>query len=553
MMLFVFWSDMVNRFSVILGSCFMVATFVRCETQAGQRPLNRKTFDLPLVNDTGRVWAASLSHDGKLFAAGWTEGGVSGTNQGALFKGRFGFHVWDLREEKELYRTQLKERIPRSAAFSPDGKLIAWVCDESLQVVELETKRELLRAELPRGEKLFFVGFFSDGQHLLTQSQPMTFDRRMRCGPGDGPAWLFGCTIRVWDFASGKLGRTLYSGKDSSHRSCALSPDGRIAAFAVSPGDPIRVVDLSTCQQIYQLYGKAGGPKGPVFSRDGALLASNYNDSLIAVWDLRNGQKSRDLAAPALEPTFFFSPSGDLLAATKDTAQKWYVTNLDTRNHVSWRADDTCNRAAVSGNGAKLLQFDIRDSKLVWEEFGVQELDLGVSKTRPGKDLQPVELAALWNQLADSNPRLALNATWALADGGDKVSRFLGGRLQAIRVRPERTAKLINDLDDEEFSIREAAHQELKRYNKAVEAPLRSAANKPKSLEVRRRLERLLASIDEAVVSSKETLQVLRAIAVLEYIGTVEAKAVLQRLAAGAPLARQTLEARTALARLGSK
>jgi hypothetical protein len=113
--------------------------------------------------------------------------------------------------------------------------------------------------------------------------------------------------------------------------------------------------------------------------------------------------------------------------------------------------------------------------------------------------------------------------------------------------------KLIDELDDEKFVVREAAFKELEGYNKAVESAIREAVKKPKSAEARRRLEQLLASIEDPAVSCKETLQVLRAIAVLEYIGTAEAKAILKRMAEGAPLARQTQEAKMALARLGSR
>jgi hypothetical protein len=515
--------------------------------EPGPPHLNRKSFDLPCKEITSRSWAASLSQDGRFFAAGWTEseGPEIATNHGYSFSGTAGFHVWNLVEGKELYRIQKRDCIPRAAAFSADGKLVAWVSDEWLQIVELETKRELLKAELT-AEELFFVGFSCDGQRLVTESQPMKKNGGWRSTELRG-------TVRIWEIANRKTRRTLYSCRDGWISTCALSPDGRLLAIGVSPNCSIRVIDLNTCQEVFQLAGKAGG--NLVFSQDGSKLAStHYYAAEIAVWDLRTGQKIRDLSASTSDyPTFFFSASGEVIVATKDRDQKWHMTNLNTGKEVSWMPDNRARWAAVSGNGAKLIQYGIRGSKLDWEVFDLEVLGLGTSKATAPKDLQPQELETLWNQLGDSNPRRALAATWTLADGGEKTRRFLAARVHPICVSPERTAKLIEDLDDNQFAVREAAFKELERYNTAVEGPIRDGIKKRKSAEVGRRLERLLSSIEEPAASCKDTLQAVRGIAALEFIGTAESKAILRRVAEGAPLARQTQEAKTALARMGNR
>jgi hypothetical protein len=67
------------------------------------------------------------------------------------------------------------------------------------------------------------------------------------------------------------------------------------------------------------------------------------------------------------------------------------------------------------------------------------------------------------------------------------------------------------------------------------------------SAEVRSRINQLLKAIDEWVVADPDALRSLRAIWVLERIGTPEARAVLEDLAKGAPEARQTQEAQAAL------
>jgi hypothetical protein len=84
----------------------------------------------------------------------------------------------------------------------------------------------------------------------------------------------------------------------------------------------------------------------------------------------------------------------------------------------------------------------------------------------------------------------------------------------------------------------------------ALEPLLRQAlAGKPK-LEVRRRLERLLASLEEL---SPHRLRLLRAVEALEYAGGSEARRLLEELAGGAPDAWLTREAKASLERLKSR
>ncbi|MFO0842599.1 MAG: hypothetical protein U0797_09420 [Gemmataceae bacterium] len=65
------------------------------------------------------------------------------------------------------------------------------------------------------------------------------------------------------------------------------------------------------------------------------------------------------------------------------------------------------------------------------------------------------------------------------------------------------------------------------------------------SLEARKRLERLLAAVDADVhTPSPERIRALRAVELLERIGTPAARRALAELAGGAPGARLTREAK---------
>ena len=67
--------------------------------------------------------------------------------------------------------------------------------------------------------------------------------------------------------------------------------------------------------------------------------------------------------------------------------------------------------------------------------------------------------------------------------------------------------------------------------------------------EFRRRLDMLLAR-PSAIVHGSEVLRGYRAIQILEYAGTPEARQLLQTLSQGAPAARLTMEAKASLERL---
>ena len=86
------------------------------------------------------------------------------------------------------------------------------------------------------------------------------------------------------------------------------------------------------------------------------------------------------------------------------------------------------------------------------------------------------------------------------------------------------------------------------KLGQTVEPELRRAlARAGSSLEFRRRLEQIL---DKIQIPSGQRLQEIRAVEVLEWIGTPEAQEALTSLAKGAPETRLTQEAKASLGRL---
>ncbi len=116
---------------------------------------------------------------------------------------------------------------------------------------------------------------------------------------------------------------------------------------------------------------------------------------------------------------------------------------------------------------------------------------------------------------------------------------------------PKRIQQLIADLDSDNFADREAASGQLENIVGEAEPALKKALEGKPSAEVRRRIEVLLSA--PGIIKSPETLRNIRAIQVLEQIGSKEAKVALEALAKGAPLARETQDAKAALDRLGNR
>jgi hypothetical protein len=113
-------------------------------------------------------------------------------------------------------------------------------------------------------------------------------------------------------------------------------------------------------------------------------------------------------------------------------------------------------------------------------------------------------------------------------------------------------ARLVADLDREDFRARDKATAALERLGQSAAGALRKALDGQASVEGRRRLEHLLQKL-EAEKASPEYRRIPRAIEALEQAGTPEARQVLEVLARGAREAQRTQEAYAALKRFAGR
>jgi hypothetical protein len=108
---------------------------------------------------------------------------------------------------------------------------------------------------------------------------------------------------------------------------------------------------------------------------------------------------------------------------------------------------------------------------------------------------------------------------------------------------------LIRLLNGDRFAVREAARRSLEELGEQADGALHAALEGKPPLEVRRRVQALLQERRARPYPPGE-LQRLRAVQVLEWIGSAEARRLLERLAAGTAAVSHVREARAALRRL---
>jgi hypothetical protein len=118
-------------------------------------------------------------------------------------------------------------------------------------------------------------------------------------------------------------------------------------------------------------------------------------------------------------------------------------------------------------------------------------------------------------------------------------------------ISAEQLARLIADLDKDDFKTREKASKELSKLGRIAEGALRKALDENPSAEMKRRIQDLLKRL-EGKEDDPEKLRLLRVTEVLERLGTPEARRLLVRLDKEATHPDVVREAKASLERLKS-
>jgi hypothetical protein len=343
----------------------------------------------------------------------------------------------------------------------------------------------------------------------------------------------------------------------------AFAPDGRALA-ASGRAEPragkVRLWNVATGKELAAVgavinnsLGNLDGQPFPqsdimlpriVYSPDSRLLAMNSGLNYIPVWEAVTGRERCRLEGHD-GPTacVLFSPDSRTLASAgyDQTVRLWDVeTGKELRKLTGHRGK--VGSLAFTPDGKTLISSGDDTTILFWNVAGV------TSRQRPAVQLAPQEREKLWADLSGTDAAVAHQAMAKLT-ASPGTTAVLNERLHpAHKLDSNRLEQSLRDLDSEEFSVRENATREIEKLGEGAQPAIeRVLARREVSAETRRRLEGLQSQL---AVPTGESLRSLRSIEVLERIASPEARQLLQKLAEGAPEARQTREAKAALERL---
>lgn len=287
----------------------------------------------------------------------------------------------------------------------------------------------------------------------------------------------------------------------------------------------------------------------PVVSPNGRLVAGVVSDQ-VHLWETMTGRIRATWPCPkdAAAPAFAFSPEGRYLAAGGDR-QFWLRDLLTGKETGPWPGHRGAVRTfAFSADGRRLATGGADTTALVWDLAR-----LTPARPEPVTRADSKEVEGWWTDLIDGDGKKVQGAIAALVAAPGPALGLLKERLRPMNTdrSPERVRRLIDELDDAKFAVRERATQELENLGEDVAPQLRAALDKKPSLEVSRRLDDLLKRLKGEAPAPG--LRVQRALEALEHMNTPEAGQLLETLAKGSADAWLTRDAQATLRRMASR
>ena len=539
----------------------------------------------------GGVAQAALSHDGKLLAA-------AGPADDAI-------HIWDLEKSKELHAFSGHRSGPLSVVFSRDGKsafttnregvyaiLSRPAAEWSLREWDPATGKERRVIKQDLKGRVVYADFSHDGRLLSLVMQDGTLRLWDAAAGKELRRWTVPAAVAGFRTPDGRIesrseadirepqfspdGLVLFAGGGRSptiHRwdtttgqelSSLQTPDGAIAGIALpSPaGDNtvlvtelglgpchMTLMDATTGQVVRQLWEGKGLRYAWDMSPDGRTLAVSEGGApalVEAASGRGRGRLENDVGKTA---NLMFSPDGRLLAAVGENEVR--LLRVATGELVG-RLEGCGSQAdclAFSPDGKRLAVSEAYNTILIFD------VDALAATVPAPAALTEKELAGFWNDLSSADGARAFRALGRLSADPERVVAFARARWKpAPEMDARRIERLLGDLDDDDFAVREKATEELERHTPKTEEAMRRALLAGASAEAVHRIHQIMKDLQTPQTSPPSPeLANLRVVELLETCGTGGAQDLLRALSKGPAGDQLTHEAREALNRMAAR
>jgi RNA polymerase sigma factor (sigma-70 family) len=471
--------------------------------------------------------------------------------------------VWDAATGKEIRQVEL----PTGSwwpIISSHGRLLAHGFNDTIVIRDAVTQTELRHFNGPK-DGLNSLAFSPDGKTLAAHG---TADRTAGIwlyDPATGKELLrIAIDLPIPDQASGAFLVPAYplSG-------ILFTPDGKRVATRIGAHE-IGLWNVATGSEVIRIQAPDKKPiRGAVFTPDGHSLVLDLGNDVVSIHEVLTGRQRQSFAPrladskrdldgsnafraaddgplqfmTRLSPRLAISPKGRLIALGCSDGSVHVYDRVAAKEMACLQGHQGMVEAlAFYPDGSKLVSGSSDTTALIWDMTHHASLTVA-----PATDM-----ATAWDALKSDDAVHAFDAARALAVSEQTVPYFKQRLHPMPGVDAARTAKLIVDLENSKFAVRQQAGEALESLGDAAIPHLEAALKGKPSLEARRRLEDVIATATKNS-SRGENLRCLRAIEVLEMIGTRDASAILRTLSQGDPGAVVTQAARASLQRVISQ
>jgi WD40 repeat protein len=381
--------------------------------------------------------------------------------------------------------------------------------------------------------------------------------------------------IRVHDAQTGKVLRQMQDPDPPDSRQCdidrdpgriAFSPDGTTLAVAALGqrylvrseargmllamiyedfSKPITLWDVSTGRRLRQIDTGKHVVSRLVFSPDGRTLATIDQGSTITLWEIATGKERFSFPSKGEHTILAFTPDGRALLAAGEASPIIHGYSVRTGKPLGQLKGHGGPITALAAREKVLVSASTDTTALVWDLAGFNQEQPVVG------ELDEARTEALWHDLVSADARKAYDAIRALNATPRQAVPLLRQRVQPVHPPDVRKlARLIADLDSNEFAVRDQASTELEKLGDLAETALQKALDAEPTLEMQRQIERLLERLVSTQELPADLLRALRVLEVLEQINTPEARRAVEGIAGGAAGTLLTRKAREALHRM---